>query len=81
MRRNEEKQRQVRVEKNASLLHNGPAPTSIRCCLYQARAERGLLTNRKYTTPGPSHSIEAPKMYILGKHILGTQILMLRFVD
>ena len=46
---------------------------------YQARAERGLLTNEEDTIPVPSDSIGAPKIYIKKKRILGTQILMLGF--
>ena len=39
---------------------------------YQARAKRGLLTNKEDSIPGPVDSIGAPKMYILEKRILGT---------
>ena len=46
-----------------------------------ARAKLGLLTHSEDTIPTPVDSIKAPKMYILEKRILGTQILMLGFVD
>ena len=46
---------------------------------YQARAERGLFTNKEDTIPGPSASIGAPKMYILEKRNFWTRISMLRF--
>ena len=48
---------------------------------YEARAERGLLTNQEDTIPDPSDSIGPSKMYILEKHILGNQILTLGFCD
>ena len=46
--------------------------------VYQARAKRGREARafnelRRYL-PGPSDSFGAPKMYILGKRILGTSI-------
>ena len=47
--------------------------------IYQARAERGLFTNKEDTIPGPSDSIGAPKMYILEKGIFGTQVSILGF--
>ena len=47
---------------------------------HQARAERGLFTNKEDTIPGPSDSIGAPKMYILDKRNFGTQISMLGFL-
>ena len=46
-------------------------PFSAPAC-YQARGERGLLTNKEDTIPGPSDSIGAPKMYILDQRNLGT---------
>ena len=42
-------------------------------------AELGLLKNLKDNIPGPANLIGAPKNYILGKSILGTNILMLGF--
>ena len=39
---------------------------------YQARAKRGLFTNKEDTIPGPSDSIGAPKIYILVKRIFLT---------
>ena len=40
--------------------------------IYQARSNLGLLANQDETIPVPSDSIWAPKMYILGYPILGT---------
>ena len=50
---------------------------------YGRRGERrrGLGKGRERgCRPKPSDSIGAPKMYILEKHILGTQISMLEFL-
>ena len=43
-----------------------------RGCLKGARANLGLLMNKEDTITGPVDSIGAPKIYILGKRILGT---------
>ena len=47
--------------------------------LQGARAKLGILTNQEDIITGPVNSIGAPKMYIFGKHILGTSILKLGF--
>ena len=41
--------------------------STYQCQIYQARAERGLLTNKEGNILSPSSSIGAPNMYILEK--------------
>ena len=53
--------------KNQKLIHS-----YLIGSIYQARAEREILTNKEDTIRGPSDSIGALKMYILEKRILGT---------